>query len=81
MTKITAAQQKVIDGLKAGKHLSMQHTKYGDGSELFNAGGFAGERRSVPAKTILSLIDKGLIKETSREKTSSITFRVVYQLA
>lgn len=80
MTKVTPAQQKVIDGLKAGRHLSLHHTKYSNGTDLYDAGGFSGERRGIPAKTILALVEKGLICESSRDKWSSITSSIVYQL-
>jgi hypothetical protein len=80
-TKITPAQQKVLDRLKAGGYLSIEHTKIGS-TELYECGRFAGERRGVPAKTILSLVEKGLIKEASRKESyaSKSTDIVVYQL-
>jgi len=82
-TSITPAQQKVLDNLKAGMELKMEHTKYLDGEDFYCFGGFAGQRRGVPVRTILAMAEKGLIKEASRRESrySSITSIIVYQIA
>ncbi len=81
-TKITATQQNVIDGLKEGKRLTVQYTAYVDGSYFYHLGGFDGERRGINVKTILAMVEKGLIVEKERYESdmSSATAVIVYQL-